>query len=736
MLIYLITLFLYGPRWDSSRGTAVIYSALAFLCVTMTVALVNNMKILDTAANRLLAGVAAYGFIVFAGSVISNLWRTDETVVHSEPSGIFLNLVSLAVASVMVLWYARLAPKSVYAEPSGYMKFIASITVLVGTAITLLFTFLMRIGIPNELILVGGYLIGGLATLAYMISAVMMYRNRTSIKGVLPLRLGQAFFLLGLASIIHSYILPSPSELWLVSMGLIAMAFVYAIVGIAVPHLQKLGINESRSITFTSGLIGIILAPLLIIYIIDRMTAGLTIIDLGLTVAIHFIGALMAAGAAAIVYIRCKTIPTSWQKPLILLFVYWTVAEVMVGLSPFTSIYQGTETTVPYVAGAVVATVLLIVAYKRSFSPPPVTTGVGPIRRYIGSAIVFIGYIIFSEWIRTVLIQVMGEASQDPLAASFMVSFSYLSLFAILSLFFALLSLYGGKFEFNANIAGLSALWIVIVILRANFQVWTTGWWVTEFILLGGAAVYTMYIIHKYVDETNIKSRLEQRMAIQQNILSPELQTRLQASEKLIEQLSAEHDIERRLDILSKALSELTQAEKIAKNLNSIVIKDRYDSSELVPTDLVDVFLTAVAPDICTCTPSINMPQGKCMVLANDMLVNAIRNIMIAAVNRVGRVLSIRINISSKEDEYWDAHTILEIETTNAEEKEKLMIRYTGITPNEIIEIAYAHRLVEMFSGTLKFSFDVQDTTHMTMEVLLTLPAAKYDNEEELEPIE
>ncbi|MHA1771590.1 MAG: hypothetical protein ACTSYL_10760 [Candidatus Thorarchaeota archaeon] len=735
MLLYVWAFYVSGPPWNSTLGATAIYSALAFLCVTLTVSLVNLLRTQNTIANQILTGVATYGFLIFAGSAISNIWRANNSVVHAQTSGVFLNLIALTVAGILLLAYSILVDRPVQGEIRGITKYLAVIVALVGISISIIFTLIIQAEIVESIFLVGGYLIAAIASVSYLSAGLLIIRKRQTITVNDSVRLSIAIWFLGISTIIHTLILAVPSGLWLLSMGFIAMGFIYAITGITVPYLISIGVDSKRSYIFAVGINVVVLGPFLVAYLLDYLTIGFSFIDVGLTMSIHISAAFLAAGAGFVLHMRARKSPAAWHSPIILLLLFWAVAEIEVGISPITLGYANTETLVPYITGSVIATLLLIFAYKNTFSPR-LSENLCRSKLFFGiMTIVFVFLLALAQFIRDLIFQLLPNLSQatfvqSALATSFMISFSYLSLFALLNLFFALITMSGGKFTFDTNIASLSAIWVVVVILRANFAIWSTGWWLTEFLLYATAMSCIMIVLKRYVYEVKITKEFEERVLIQKELLSTNLLSQIQTVAKSIELLGRTEDIDTRLDIMSQALSDLSRAESITQNIDILLSEESFSPVTLLPVDLVDVLKFVFTPKYCGCAPDISQVRGEHFVLANDLLVDAISNVIGLIVARIGSINSANIELTQRPGDdltYVVASMDLTVLTKDATKKQNLLLRYTGTTPHEAVEIAYARRLISLFGGSIMISPNTLDESNLSIKIEISLIAASKE---------
>ncbi len=655
MIIYIILLYISGPDWNTSHGVSVIYSVLAFLCLILVVSLNNLIRIENTIANQLIAGTANYGFLVFAGSAISNLWRVDNGPIHLQPHGILLNLIGLLIASTLFFAFGHQVGKNGSKSDSGVLSHLRIIVAVIGVGISIMFAIIIRADTPVDIILIAGYAIGSIAFILFFAAGVLIFKKRESVISIDPYRIAIAAWLLSAAAITHIYILSSPSVLWLLSIGFIIMAFIYAVIGITVHYLIMIEVDSKRAYVFSLGINLVILFPVLGIYLINSLTAGTTIVNVGVTVIIHLSASLMAGGAAYMMIMRSRRAPVPWHTPIILLLLFWCAAEIIISISPMLPIYNGTVSLMPYIIGSIIASLVLYIAYRAAFSPRLSVVQFRPKWFYIMAIAIFILILVFAEFVRFQLFQAFPDFAHDSfvqsaLAPTIMLVFSYFTLFGMLSLFFVLISLHGGRFTFDTNLANISVVWVIVVLLRANFSVWTTGWWMTDFLLYLTAVGCILYLIKVHVDEVRIREDYQERILIQKEVLLKDLLSEIQMVEDHIEALGRTNEMDSRLDIVSRALSQLSHAESIAQRINAVLTESVIASSDLVPMDFAEICKTELTTERVGCTPTFTGSLKECTILANDLLVDAIHKVMEFLVNRIGLLNELAVEFSHNLD--------------------------------------------------------------------------------------
>ncbi|MHA1771591.1 MAG: hypothetical protein ACTSYL_10765 [Candidatus Thorarchaeota archaeon] len=726
MLLAVYGFYLSGPPWNTAWGAAAIYSVLAFLFVTLTASLGYLQRIDDSPAHSIYSMATGYSAVIFAGAAVFYTFQAQSIAIHTRTAGIFLNLVAFASTGLLVLGYAYRLQHNVTEDSRRHNKTTNSIIVLVLAGIFVMFMIIARLPLPEIYFLIGGYVAGTIATGSFLLSAIIFFQKRNNMQLPDPIRLSKSFVFISAASFVLVMILPASSAIWVFSMGFMAIGLIFAIVAIVYPYLLATGVSERIAYFFAIGINLIVVLPFLVAYYIEGLVPGFSFVDIGFSAINHSGMAFLAGGSAYILHSRSRNNPAPWRVPIVLLFIFWTIAESVVGLSPLISpTYQNSETVVPYIIGAIVSTVLLTVAYWRTLTPKQDANFQPTLKTYLLMITVSILLLTGGETLSIIGALIIPIQYHVPLAAAFMLLFGYAALFAIFNLSFALVGIYGGHLTIDNNLAGLSTVWIIGILLRANFTAWTAGWWMSELVFFGTILVSIIYLVKTYVKVVEKRSNFETRMNIQKNILTSELLSRLKVSTEFIERLGTERMVDKRLDLVSKSLSELSRAEDIVRYMNVILLGEKFAPSDLSNIDLADVIQSVITQEIYGVTPTIDKMDDDCYIAANALLIDAIKSLLKVTILRVGTANAISVVVRRDDDSTCTADISMQIKTENAIAKRDLISRYIQGPTIEAPEVSYAKRLIALYGATIQFVAEAVDEDQLETKIIMRFPLAQ-----------
>ena len=727
MLILVYLFYLSGPSWDTSRAAAAIYSVIGFLFVTLTAAMVNITHAEDTPANRIFSGIAGYSAIIFVGAAVFYSLQGEVTAIHSETAGIFLNLVAYASSGILVFLFSQLVSRKIPETSIFYSRWIGFIITVIATTIFVIFMVVARMPLPTEIFLVAGYITGLIAVTTFFGSAAIIIKKRTVMQHVDPIRLTASFVFFGLASINHLIILPSPSINWILTMGLTGIALMFAIFATVFPHLHSLGVESRVAYIYAAEMGSMVVAPFLAAYYINGVNPGLIIVDPGLSILIHFSAAMMAFGAAYGLYSRLGTRNIPWRSPLITLMLYWFVAEIYVAVSSFSPLYAMSESGAPYIMGAIASTILLVIAYRLTLVPRKISVTEYSKLRGILVILLSLSAIILVEVIHIIGGLLVPEYMHSRIAMSLLFVFNFIALYALLNFSFVLVTLQGKALSLDTVSTSFATVWIIVGLLRANFTIWTIGWWMSNVMLIMAACAGAIFVLHQYAQLSVHRQDLEERLEIQRQLLSPELCSTLELVSDLVERGISSDTEESRLKIISKSLSGLSRTEILLQGINAVFFEQVQKQAPLRTVDTQEIIKIIVPPDRYGCEPTVETPKGTCLMSVNGLLIDAIQKLLDVILN-VGKVQSIAFVITPPDStaNVCDILMKARISTEHPHEKQELLQRYTGTSAHEKIEVAYANRILALFNCGFQLSMEARDDV-LSVELRMTLPSGNGD---------
>ncbi len=729
MLALVIIFYVSGPPWDSPSGAAAIYSALAFLTMILSVSLLELQRIDDTPSNAVLAGTALTGFVVLGASSLINIAKSAPLAAHATTEGIFTNLVALTVAAVLLVAYVRLVGRQ-YPEDTWWTSMrIELLIVAVGSGVSLFGSVAVTSALPSDALVILGRGLGVTSVLCFALASGEVIRKRHSFRIIQPFRLFIAFAAMACAALVHTVIVSQPSSLWVISMGLLAMGFVYANVGVISPTLMEMGVSARRSYAFATVVQAIIVLPVVLTYVLNAYAPTSMIQNAPVSFLSHFAAAAMAGACTYLFYRRGTALLAHWHRPLAFLFMFWTVAEGTVAASLFLPWYGGNETIVPYLMGSLFTFVLLLSTYRHAVSPAAAGGEHWSLASVPIYVLAVVGVLVGTEGVRLAVSRVMRSSELGALESALMLGFAYLALYALLRLFYSMQIFYGGRLTFDASLAALNTVWVVVTILRANFAAWTIGWWTSELLLYSVATSSILQLVRTYARVVSESDELKERMLLEESVTLPALEEITALVSDYVEAMGSEKRDEERLELSAKALSGLSRAQSLLKSAQLIARRTPVPEEELSTIDLVDVLESIIRLDTFGCAAEFDTEHEEWLVKTDPAIADAIAGVLSLLLKRIGVIRSVHIRrvpeLEKNRLRLLAVEIVIEVEAENARVKRDMLIRYASGLSQTGTALTQAMFIVEALGGNIGYAFEAESGNRLSVSIMLQLPTTR-----------
>ena len=715
LLSVVAILYLSNPPWDTPNGAISFYSVLAFLCVTMTASAATKTRTDPSPSNKWFTAGTGYAAIIFCGAAILYTYTNESPVAHTSTSGIFLNLVAFATAGTIIFMFSYIETHEVSKTSVLYNNLVVPVVISVGTVIFVLMLIISRIITDQLLFLVAGYITGSIAVVTFLGAGYLMYSLRNSESVHDTGRLTLSFWLLAVASANHTLILPAPSSLWIISMGLLIISFFYANVAISYTYLLNVGVKRTIAYGISIFLSIVVVVPFIAVRLLDSYFHGALFIDFGAKILIHLLAAILAGSSAYVFYARLRYSPSPGQTWVIILLLYWTAAELVLMMSNIVPGYGLTvETKVPYISGAVVSVILIAMSVKSILNPYKMKDRRWPPIFVLAFILSFV-LIGVSEILRTYVLSITGLTLSTTIDAGMMLSFGYLSMFVILIYGLLVSSASGGRLSFDSLGAGLATIWVVITIIKVNYEMWTIGWWSAEIVLIVSIIVYLIIVVRFYLNEVN-KSTTRENVAIAfSSYLSGLVASHQSAAIDSLSDISKDTTIsDSALNTVSNALSDISRANELSQHMDIFVSGREFQDGQIGPISIKDSLSSgldnaglASAKQFVVVQEegqSIELKMEKdCLVLGNSFLIDAFQNLLLGISRHIGPFdnISIKIRGSTTDDSLCKVEMNLSINVEDSDNALELFERYIREGSLSAIEIAYSKRIFSLFGGSM-----------------------------------
>lgn len=733
----IILLYLSGSPWSTPDAAIAFYSVLAFLCVTMTASAATKIRTDPSPTNRWFIAGTTYASIVFCGAAVFYGFFSESPAAHTSTSGVFLNLFAFAVTGIIIFVFSYIEVNEIEKTSILYHKLIYPIIVTAGSILFLVMLVATRVITDQFVFLIAGYITGGVAVVVYLVAGYQMYKLRDSDSVHDSFRLGLAFWILAAASINHILILPNPSALWIISMGLMGISFLIANVATSYTFLLNVGVKKNLAYGVTIFLSALVVLPFVTSRILVEVFLTTIFVEIGAKVIIHLAAAIIAGASAYAFHVRIKYRPSPGQMWIIILLLYWTVAELILMASHILPSYSiMVETQVPYVCGAIASAIVIPISVRRTLNPQSQRKR-NLTRVYSLTIFSAISMITLGEVVRIQVLGILGIETVRAINTAFMLSLSYITLFALLTYVLLLSSASGGRLSFNSLGAGLISVWIVITILKANYEAWTIGWWSAEIVMILGIITYTLVLVRLFIIDTNRAEKRERRAIAFSHFLSEQIAVRQTAAIDSLSRISMDITTgDSVLGSVSNAISDISRANELSKYMEMFISGDQFEEGQIGPVSLRDSLYSALeCAGLSSTKDSVQVGKGvqsielkmeqDCSVQANSFLVDAFQYILEGISKRIGQFHDVSINISESEepDNYCVCEMNMDVHVEEPDNILGLFERYVERGSLDAVELAYSKSIIRILGGSM--SLDATKTYDKTVSIVVSIRLKK-----------
>lgn len=723
-------LFIQGsPPWDTPSAATVYYSVLALLCITMAASAVSRNRMEASPAYSMLVAGIVYAVVIFAGAAIFYKLIENETVIHVQTAGIFLNLVAFATTGLTMASFSRLEASPPKEGSLWYKSYPGPLIALAGVVFFGLMMVVSRQVLDQYAFLIPGYICGGIALVSYLFAGIQIIRQKRTPMSSEHRRLALAFFLLAAATVNHIVILPQPTSMWVLSVILLGLAFIYSNVGIGYTFLREIGVDDRTSYFVTILVSILVVVPFILSFLIEAIALVESIVSYGATLLIHALAAMLAGASAFAFHTRLKYRQYPGQLQIVFLLIFWAVAEfAIVFYGIFKGISLDAEWLVPYICGCIVSAVALSFAVRRTLKP-----SAPPERRtlyYFMVIVASILIIMIGEIIRPLVVQEGLGIAAGILGSAMIIGLGAISLYALLTFILVLIAAAGGELTYDSLGAGLAAIWVIVSILKANFKIWSIGWWSAEGLLLSSVVLFTLFLLRFYLKES------QQSYDKQTDVISKFLEGALSARQTkvldVLSELSMDSSIsESGLKSVGSALAGVSRANELSRHLTQLVSGEPFPTETLGHMDFMDAFRTGlvragIMNEDAASLLKVGGETRSCTVFANELLVDAFHNIFEAISQRIGKTTLVSVGMEKREEETGAqcfSEVILEVFSEDPHSALALLKRYIVGASLDTAELAFARRVARLFHGDISWRAAVssEKTLFVAFELRLLL---------------
>ncbi|TFG97638.1 hypothetical protein E4H12_08105 [Candidatus Thorarchaeota archaeon] len=701
----------------------------------MTASAAMKIRTDPAPTNRWFIAGTTYASIVFCGAAVFYGFSNENPVAHFQTAGIFLNLFAFAITGLIMFVFSYIETHEIKKTSILYHRMVFPIVVTLGSILFVVMMILIRILTDQFIFLIAGYITGAIAVLSYASAGYLMYQLRDSESIHDFFRLGIAFWVLACASINHILILPNPSSLWIVSMSLMGISFLYANVATSYTYLLNVGVRKNLAYGVTIFLSALVVVPFVTARILDDIFLSTLFVEFGANVIIHFAAAILAGASAYAFHERIKYRPAPGQMWIIILLLYWTIAEIaLIVLGILPGYPLGYVSSIPYVCGAFTSAIVIPMSVRRTLNPQNQQKRKYS-RIYTLTILSSISIIIAGEMLRNLILGIFGPTIATAASNAIMLSFSYISLFAILTYVLLLASASGGRLSFNSLGSGLIAVWVVITILKANNEAWTIGWWLAEINMILTIIAFTLIMVRLFIIDTNRAERHEKRAIAFSHFISEQIALRQTAAIDSLSSISMDPTTgDSVLGSVSNAMSDISRANELSKFMEMFISGTEFEEGQIGPVSLRDSLYAALeSAGLSSTKDAVQVGEGiqsielkmeqDCTVQANSFLVDAFQYTLEGISKRIGKFHNVSINIIENADpnQYCMCEMNMDVHVEEPDNILGLFRRYVERGSLDAIELAYSKSIVRLLGGSMSLNAAITGNNIVSIIVSIQL---------------
>ncbi|MBD3406121.1 MAG: hypothetical protein GF411_08355 [Candidatus Lokiarchaeota archaeon] len=729
--LILIIFVLSDPPWDTHGSGIAFYSVLAFLSVIATATALGRVRMDASPTHKIMLSGLAFLSLLNIGAALFNFFDVFS-VGHIRSFGVFFALLELTLFSIFMLvagWFNthRAKENSIWRSK----KFIPILIVVLISLYTS--SYLLTMNLTLDFIFIPfGYLLGIIAIVCFLLSAYLHISQPNGLSDNDPIRLLFMNILFVFASIVMLIILPAPSSLWVLSLTFQASALLFASIAIGYPILTDLGLSKRMAYGLVIAIISLIILPFVLSHLIEIWLPLVEYVNVGVSVIVHSGGVVFTLVMGFILYMKARAKAAWYHSPIIFLLFSWSIFESSIVIFHLLPQYYGiSEPLVPYVGGGIISTIAFLIAIKKILSTSEKPPKISKIAHLIGYAFV-IAIVVIGEVIQNQLFAMFPFLIDGILGGIVLLALAYVSTFVMISFILLLVAESGQKATFELVAAGSQSLWIVSLLLRVNFSVWTAGWWMAEAVIGGAITVFPFILTYFYIRDISLTQRYENQSKVYAHLLKEDIEYPHSLAIDAIHKLSGDPILtDSKLESLSEALGQISHADEMTRVLRLLIESDIYDKRDFESTNLVNSIRDAFE-QLQASNPQRRLElkleciPGECSVRSDHLLSTSLYYLMDGIVQRAELITTFEVIIDQhpKQSEMWSVQIKVDMSGETLEQRQNLLRRYIISVSSGGYEFLLMRRLIRMIGGKINMETPSDSESNELLFTIL-LPIAE-----------
>jgi signal transduction histidine kinase len=699
--------FLAVPAWLAFQTAVGFHTLLAFLSIMCSAALLAHYTYDKRTSKVVLQAAFLFSGIQNIGAAVLVHYEVDYAGLTSSRFWMFGDISYVALFGGLILVSVVLRIRGTeLRRPIGIVLVLS-----LGSLIFIgFFVYVAVPTMPDWSLQPIALVLGLLASATITLSGYLWSRLPDTARDFEVEFMAAGFTLFGLSWIPSVASLIAPSIVWTLGYEMRTIGLFVLLLGLELPYLRQVGMRGRNAFFFTSGLPMLAFLPVTLTVLAEAFAPGLTFVNPEVYQLAH-LGAASTSAVMAFLIMSYSRQRSEWNRtPLIALFLVWSAIEIWLLAYTYVPQWWMTgEVLIPYIVGSVVMIVLLPIAVRWGQDPKWAQRKTVPTRTLLMIVVFTLILVFVGQLIQTVLESAVTGLQGSPFGRSFLLTTNLLIIFAFMYLELSYIRSSRGRITLDVVVLGFLALWIVPIILKGIYLVWTAGWWAAEIFLLLALAFGPAVLGMLYMRELNRAEKTQQRATLYADLLAHDISNYHQAVLVCLGLLKENLSDVKALGIVEDADQQLTRADHLIRNVRRLGMIDDMRLETLRPIDMV-AFIENAFELVARHEPSegqyfyVSRKRNQCFILANDFFMDIMLNLFRNSIEYANDEVHVEVEIDPLERhgrDYWVVHVSDRSRGIEPQRRVSLFERYMDGAQGTGLGLSVVKALVDAFEGEI-----------------------------------
>ncbi|MFW9909256.1 MAG: sensor histidine kinase [Candidatus Thorarchaeota archaeon] len=717
------------PAWGRSMAAVGFESLLAFLASLCIATAFLHQKKEQTRAALLFCAAFSYYAIIEFGGAIEAIFQPDSPLIQKTDAVLTLDLLELMIVGHLMLLATMLISR--HFEDAPRVRFYLGIAVLllgslIGHGIA---RFFILPSLNDESGIAAGFLFGISAILVLSVGTIITIRNWDSFYQISTLRLAGGLIFLTLSVIPTLLALINHSQIWTLSFCFQTVGFFTIYMALVVPYLRSIAPNYRTADILAYSVSMIIIIPLILALIAELTWPYMLYTEANVYTIARIGSTAMSITLAVFTFTFAKNAGKDSLYPLVFIYALWVTVGLSQLLLPGLFSISRIESLVPYIIGTFFSLPAFALS-ARWLTREESSINYSPMNWVIFGLMTGGLSIILAEFGRFLAVSYWGMADSTFYGQSVLIGLSLFAIAELAYLSFLIFAKNKGKVTLDALSAGFLSLWIMPNLLKGIFAAWTTGWWLSEAVLLIGLFLAPSILGYLYLNSSFFAQQSEIQAKVYADLLAHDISNYHQIIMNAIElaQLAVTpEDVRDR--VLNDAYITLEEADRLVRNVRKLGSIESLEKEDFIPMDLISAIsetfeLVSRFRDERQISLRLDSDSPNCFILANELLPDIFLNLLLNAIDYSnGKPVEITIrSIDAGNQGFWQVCVSDNGPGIHPDKRSDLFTRFMKGAQGTGLGLSMVKALTELFDGDIRIEDRVPGNFNEGSSFILTFP--------------